>query len=41
MSEFKEKCVEYFGTSDFYEILNVNKDASIKESECHFYKSTI
>lgn len=35
MSELKEKCAEYFGTSDFYEILNVDKNASTKESECH------
>lgn len=35
MSDFKEKCVEYFGTSDFYEVLKVDKDASVKESKCN------
>lgn len=32
MSSFKEKCEEYFGTSDFYKILGVSKSASEKES---------
>lgn len=32
MSTFKEKCEDYFGTTDFYEILKVNRGASDKES---------
>lgn len=35
MSGFKEKCVEYFGTSDLYEILSIERDASTKESKCY------
>lgn len=33
MTTFKEKCIQYFDTSDLYEILKVKKDASTKESK--------
>ncbi|KAK9891734.1 hypothetical protein WA026_016531 [Henosepilachna vigintioctopunctata] len=41
MSDFKESCLQYFGNSDFYEILKIKKDASQKEIQKAYYKLSL
>ncbi|XP_045481786.1 J domain-containing protein CG6693-like [Harmonia axyridis] len=41
MSSFKENCEKYFGTADFYEVLEVAKDASQKEIKKAYHKLSL
>lgn len=33
MADLLSKCEEYYGTRNFYEVLNIDKDASEKDSK--------
>ncbi|CAH0559496.1 unnamed protein product [Brassicogethes aeneus] len=41
MSSFKEKCQEYFDTTDFYEILKINRGATEKEIKKAYHKLSL
>ncbi|XP_044259833.1 J domain-containing protein CG6693 [Tribolium madens] len=41
MASFKERCVEYFGTDDIYEILGVEHDATEKEIKKAYHKLSL
>ncbi|KAF2880195.1 hypothetical protein ILUMI_25996 [Ignelater luminosus] len=41
MSDLLEKCEEYFNTRDFYEVLKVEKKASLKEIKKAYYKLSL
>ncbi|XP_045481731.1 J domain-containing protein CG6693-like [Harmonia axyridis] len=41
MSSFKENCEKYFGTTNFYEVLEVAKDASLKEIKKAYHKLSL
>ncbi|EEZ98799.1 J domain-containing protein CG6693-like Protein [Tribolium castaneum] len=41
MASFKERCVEYFGTDDIYEILGVERDATEKEIKKAYHKLSL
>ncbi|XP_045460662.1 J domain-containing protein CG6693-like [Harmonia axyridis] len=41
MSSFKENCEKYFGTTNFYEVLEVVKDASQKEMKKDYHKLSL
>ncbi|XP_044765059.1 J domain-containing protein CG6693-like isoform X2 [Coccinella septempunctata] len=41
MSSFKENCEKYFGTTNFYEILEVPKDASQKDIKKAYHKLSL
>jgi len=41
MTTFKEKCQQYFGTTEFYEVLGVTKDATEKEIKKAYHKLSL
>ncbi|KAH1022447.1 J domain-containing protein CG6693 [Dendroctonus ponderosae] len=41
MSNFKEKCFQYFGTSNFYEVLGIDENATGKEIKKAYHKMSL
>lgn len=41
MTTFKDKCFQYYGSTDFYEVLGITKDATLKDIKKAYHKLSL